>query len=84
MNNLSGSIPPELGSMASLQGLRYLHSSEPDKPSMVHCNISVEKVLLDQQFTPLILDCGLLKLLADDVVYSALKVSAALGYIYGS
>ncbi|KAM3263560.1 hypothetical protein P3L10_000554 [Capsicum annuum] len=76
MNNLSGSIPPELGSMASLQGLGYLRSSEPDKPSMVHRNISVEKVLLDQQFTPLILDCGLLKLLADVVVYSALKKRA--------
>ncbi|KAJ8526819.1 hypothetical protein K7X08_029296 [Anisodus acutangulus] len=63
------------------KGLGYLHSSEPDKPSMVHRNISVEKVLLDQQFTPLILDCGLLKLLADDVIYSALKVSAALGYM---
>ncbi|KAK4365251.1 hypothetical protein RND71_016609 [Anisodus tanguticus] len=63
------------------KGLGYLHSSEPEKPSMVHRNISVEKVLLDQQFTPLILDCGLLKLLADDVVYSALKVSAALGYM---
>ncbi|KAL3362134.1 hypothetical protein AABB24_014814 [Solanum stoloniferum] len=63
------------------KGLGYLHSTEPDKPSMVHRNISVEKVLLDQQFTPLILDCGLLKLLADDVVYSALKVSAALGYM---
>ncbi|XP_016482961.1 uncharacterized protein LOC107803707 isoform X1 [Nicotiana tabacum] len=63
------------------KGLGYLHSSEPNKPSMVHRNISVEKVLLDQQFTPLILDCGLLKLLADDVVYSALKVSAALGYM---
>lgn len=48
---------------------------------MVHRNISVEKVLLDQHFTPLILDCGLLKLLTDDVVYSALKVSAALGYM---
>lgn len=65
----------------SPSGLGYLHSSEPNKPSMVHRNISVEKVLLDQQFTPLILDCGLLKLLADDVVYSALKVSAALGYM---
>ncbi|KAF3617234.1 Pentatricopeptide repeat-containing protein [Capsicum annuum] len=63
------------------KGLGYQHSSEPDKPSTVHCNISVEKVLLDQQFTPLILDCGLLKLLVDDVVYPALKVSAALGYM---
>ncbi|KAL3499486.1 hypothetical protein ACH5RR_038579 [Cinchona calisaya] len=63
------------------KGIGYLHSSEPNKPPMVHQNISVEKVLIDERFTPLISDCGLLKLLADDVVYSALKASAALGYM---
>lgn len=63
------------------KGMGYLHSSEQNKPPMVHQNISVEKVLVDEEFTPLISDCGLLKLLADDVVYSALKVSAALGYM---
>ncbi|KAL3498706.1 hypothetical protein ACH5RR_041438 [Cinchona calisaya] len=63
------------------KGIGYLHSSEPNKPPMVHQNISVEKVLIDERFTPLISDWGLLKLLADDVVYSALKVSAAFGYM---
>ncbi|CAI9093824.1 OLC1v1029406C1 [Oldenlandia corymbosa var. corymbosa] len=63
------------------KGIGYLHGDEPNKPPMVHQNISVEKVLVDDNFTPLISDCGLLKLLADDVVYSALKVSAALGYM---
>lgn len=63
------------------KGIAYLHSDEPNKPPIVHQNISVEKVLLDQQLKPLIVDSGLLKLLADDVVYSALKVSAALGYM---
>ncbi|KAG9145074.1 hypothetical protein Leryth_018359 [Lithospermum erythrorhizon] len=63
------------------KGLGYLHISEENKPPIVHHNISVEKILLDEKFTPLISDCGLLKLLADDVVYSALKVSAALGYM---
>ncbi|KAI3468874.1 hypothetical protein Pfo_025537 [Paulownia fortunei] len=63
------------------KGIEYLHSHETNKPPIIHQNISVEKVLLDQQFKPLILDSGLLKLLADDVVYSALKVSAALGYM---
>ncbi|PIN00370.1 Serine/threonine protein kinase [Handroanthus impetiginosus] len=58
------------------RGIEYLHSNE-----IIHQNISVEKVVLDQQLKPLILDSGLLKLLADDVVYSALKVSAALGYM---
>ncbi|KAL3818175.1 hypothetical protein ACJIZ3_004080 [Penstemon smallii] len=63
------------------KGIEYLHSNEPNKPPIIHQNISVEKVLLDQQLKPLIVDSGLLKLLADDVVYSALKVSAALGYM---
>lgn len=59
----------------------YLHSSEPSKPSIVHQNISIEKVLMDENFDPLISDSGLLKLLADDVIFSALKFSAALGYM---
>ncbi|KAL2525124.1 Leucine-rich repeat protein kinase family protein [Abeliophyllum distichum] len=63
------------------KGIEYLHNREPDKPPTIHQNISVEKVLLDEQSNPLILDSGLLKLLADDVVYSALKVSAAFGYM---
>ncbi|KAL3647272.1 hypothetical protein CASFOL_008240 [Castilleja foliolosa] len=63
------------------KGIEYLHSNETDKPPIVHQNISVEKILLDQQYRPLISDAGLLRLLADDVVYSALKVSAALGYM---
>ncbi|KAL6556882.1 hypothetical protein OROHE_006758 [Orobanche hederae] len=63
------------------KGIEYLHGNGTNKPPIIHQNISVEKVLLDQNFNPLILDSGLLKLLADDVVYSALKVSAALGYM---
>lgn len=63
------------------KGIGYLHSNEPNKPPMVHQNLSVEQVLVDEQFNPLISGCGLLKLLADDVVYSAVKVSAAFGYM---
>lgn len=62
-------------------GIGYLHSSEATKPGIIHQNISVEKVLLDQQSNPLILDSGLPKLLADDVVFSTLKTSAAMGYL---
>nr|GEY00003.1 probable leucine-rich repeat receptor-like protein kinase At5g63930 [Tanacetum cinerariifolium] len=62
-------------------GLAYLHRSDEEKPEMIHRNISMEKILIDQQYNPLITDAGLLKLLADDIVYSALKVSAALGYM---
>ncbi|XP_015885139.3 leucine-rich repeat receptor-like serine/threonine-protein kinase At1g17230 [Ziziphus jujuba] len=63
------------------EGIGYLHSSEADKPALVHQNISVEKILIDQQFNPLISDSGLPKILADDIVFSALKVSAAMGYL---
>lgn len=63
------------------KGIGYLHSSEVNKPAIVHRNLSVEKVLIDQQFNPLIADCGLHKLLADDIVFSVLKTSAAMGYL---
>ncbi|KAI3693557.1 hypothetical protein L1987_76504 [Smallanthus sonchifolius] len=63
------------------KGLTYLHRDDVDNPKMIHRNISMEKILIDQQYNPLITDAGLLKLLADDIVYSALKVSAALGYM---
>lgn len=62
-------------------GIGYLHSSEESKPSLVHRSISADKVLIDQRFHPLISDSGLTKLLADDIVFSALKTSAALGYL---
>lgn len=63
------------------KGIGYLHSSEVNKPAIVHRNLSVEKVLIDQQFNPLIADSGLHKLLADDIVFSVLKTSAAMGYL---
>ncbi|XLR38968.1 hypothetical protein HN51_026127 [Arachis hypogaea] len=66
---------------SSSRGLGYLHSNEASKPTMVHQNILVEKVLLDNQFNPLIMDAGFPKLLADDIVYSAPKVGAAMGYL---
>ncbi|KAF2313138.1 hypothetical protein GH714_009449 [Hevea brasiliensis] len=62
-------------------GIEYLHSSEANKPAIIHRRISVEKVLLDQHFNPMIADSGLPKLLADDIVFSAIKISAAMGYL---
>ena len=46
-----------------------MHSSEANRPAMIHQNISAEKVLIDHQFNPLISDSGLPKLLADDIVF---------------
>ncbi|KAK9103292.1 hypothetical protein Sjap_020546 [Stephania japonica] len=62
-------------------GIEYLHSSKPSKPAIVHQNISAEKILIDQWFKPLLSDSGLHKLLADDIVFSTLKASAAMGYM---
>lgn len=63
------------------RGIAYLHSSQANKRALIHKHISAEKILIDQNFNPLISDSGLYKLLADDIVFSALKVSAALGYL---
>ncbi|GER30525.1 leucine rich repeat receptor kinase [Striga asiatica] len=60
------------------KGVLYLHSNETNKPPIIH---QTSRSRLDRNMSPLILDAGLHGLLADDVVYSALKVSAALGYM---
>ncbi|WVZ69971.1 hypothetical protein U9M48_018682 [Paspalum notatum var. saurae] len=63
------------------KGIEYLHSTRPSKPGLVHQNISADKVLLDYTYRPLISGCGLHKLLVDDLVFSTLKASAAMGYL---
>ncbi|KAF8413037.1 hypothetical protein HHK36_001011 [Tetracentron sinense] len=63
------------------KGIEYLHSHKVNKPALVHQNISAEKVLIDQQFNPLLSDSGLHNLLADDIVFSKLKACAAMGYL---
>jgi serine/threonine protein kinase len=65
----------------SYLGIGYLHGSKGSKHSLVHQNISAEKVLLDYRYNALLADSGLHKLLADDVVFSTLKASAAMGYL---
>nr|XP_043633858.1 LRR receptor kinase BAK1 [Erigeron canadensis] len=63
------------------KGIEYLHGSKLNKPAMVHQNISVKNVLLDQRFKPLLSDSGLHQLLTEDSVFSSLKASAAMGYL---
>ncbi|CAD6246468.1 unnamed protein product [Miscanthus lutarioriparius] len=63
------------------KGIEYLHSSKPNKPSLLHQSISSDKVLIDHLYTPRLSGAGLHKLLADDVVFSTLKDSAAMGYL---
>lgn len=38
-------------------------------------------MLIDRRYNPLLSDSGLHKLLADDIVFSILKASAAMGYL---
>lgn len=58
-----------------------MHGSMGNKPVIVHQTISAEKVLIDSHYNPLLSDSGLHKLLADDIVFSMLKASAAMGYL---
>lgn len=52
-----------------------------NKPALVHQSISADKILIDQNFVPKLSAAGMHKLLADDVVFSTLKASAAMGYL---
>ncbi|KAF0916277.1 hypothetical protein E2562_005893 [Oryza meyeriana var. granulata] len=63
------------------KGIEYLHSTRSNKPPLVHQNISADKVLVDYTYRPLISGSGLHKLLVDDLVFSTLKASAAMGYL---
>lgn len=63
------------------KGIGYLHGKKGSKHSLVHQNISSEKVLVDFRYNSLLADSGLHKLLADDVIFSTLKASAAKGYL---
>lgn len=63
------------------KGIAYLHSSKGNKLAVVHQNISAEKILIDKRFNPLISNAAIHKLLANDVIYSTLKSSAAMGYL---
>ncbi|KAF8670992.1 hypothetical protein HU200_050266 [Digitaria exilis] len=71
----------KIGQILYIAGIAYLHSTRPSKPALVHQNISADKVLLDYTFRPFISGCGLHKLLVDDLVFSTLKASAAMGYL---
>ncbi|OWM64934.1 hypothetical protein CDL15_Pgr028652 [Punica granatum] len=63
------------------EGIFYLHRSKGKKPAVIHQNISAEKVLLDHWNNPLLADSGLHRLLVDDILFSKLKSSAAMGYL---
>ncbi|GLJ54351.1 hypothetical protein SUGI_1166800 [Cryptomeria japonica] len=61
------------------KAIEYLHEGLPEP--IVHQNISAANILLDQENKPYLSDCALHRILADDIVYSLLKSSAAMGYL---
>lgn len=61
------------------KGIEYLHHGLPEP--IVHQNISAANILLDQHLSPHLSDCALQRLFADDIVFSILKTSAAMGYL---
>ncbi|KAJ4844944.1 hypothetical protein Tsubulata_019060 [Turnera subulata] len=63
------------------KGIGYLHGNRGKKPAIVHQNISAENVLVDSWYNPMLSESGLPNLLADDVMFSMLKASAAMGYL---
>ncbi|CAK7337084.1 unnamed protein product [Dovyalis caffra] len=65
----------------SRAGIAYLHGYKANKPSLIHQNITAKKVLVDQRCNLLLADSGLQNLLTNDIVFSALKTSAAMGYL---
>lgn len=67
--------------LMSYAGISYLHGKHRSKQGLVHQSISAENVLLDARYNSLLANSGLHKLLADDVVYSTHKASAAMGYL---
>ncbi|KDP28763.1 hypothetical protein JCGZ_14534 [Jatropha curcas] len=63
------------------KGIGYLHGNRGNKPALFHQNISAEKVFIDRRYNPLLSYSGLHKILADDIIFSMLKASAAMGYL---
>ncbi|CAA0809558.1 Leucine-rich repeat protein kinase family protein [Striga hermonthica] len=63
------------------KGIEYLHGHRPNKPPLVHQNISARNILLNQRWAPSLSDSCLHKLLTNDIVFSSLKASAAMGYL---
>ncbi|GAB2217603.1 hypothetical protein Drorol1_Dr00000802 [Drosera rotundifolia] len=63
------------------RGVGYVHAQQGTKATLVHRNLSAEKVLIDSSMNSLLAGTGLHKLLADDIVFLALKSSAAMGYL---
>lgn len=61
------------------KAISYLHAE--CEPSIIHCDIKPENILLDVDYSPKVSDFGLAKLIGGDIVGSITTVRGTIGYM---